>query len=530
MRLGVQRPRISHVPEYVSSSGDEAIELAAMAGLVLDDWQQFVLRHSLGERADGKWASPTVGLVVCRQSGKNAILEARELAGLFLLGERVIVHSAHEQATASEQFRRLRERIEDTPELKSRVASVVRGKGSEAIELKSGQRILFKPRTGAGGRGFTVDLIVFDEAMILTEESRSALIPSMSARSIEGNTQTWYTGSAGDQENPKHQPLVLARIREAGLKGTHGLAYFEWSSAGEDPGRVTDDMASDPEIWAQANPGLGIRISEEAIERERTVDMGPREFAVERLGVGDWPDTSQDAGRAISLASWAQCAEHDRSKRITSSLVYAVDVNPDRTWAAIGVAGERDDGLFQVAVVDHRRGTDWVVSKCVELMHDDATLVFDARGPAAPLIDDLENAGVHPVLMSTADYGIACGMFFDAVDHVTVRFPFPQPELDDALSSGRKKPLGDQWKWARKSPTSSDITPLVAVTLAHWGARTQGAPQVWDLNEIVERLRREQSGEPAAVVPANASVTLPEAPAGTRFVSLEDMPSQGRWR
>jgi hypothetical protein len=132
--------------------------------------------------------------------------------------------------------------------------------------------------------------------------------------------------------------------------------------------------------------------------------------------------------------------------------------------------------------------------------------------------------------MSTAVYGIACGMFFDAVDHVTVRFPFPQPELDDALSSGRKKPLGDQWKWARKSPTSSDITPLVAVTLAHWGARTQGAPQVWDLNEIVERMQREKDGQPLVAPSEDAPVTPQEAPAGTRFVSLEDMPSQGRWR
>ena len=48
---GVQTPRLSLVPEYVSSAGDEAIALAAMAGLYLDEWQQLVLRHSLGERA-----------------------------------------------------------------------------------------------------------------------------------------------------------------------------------------------------------------------------------------------------------------------------------------------------------------------------------------------------------------------------------------------------------------------------------------------------------------------------------------------
>ena len=54
---GVQLPRISNVPEYVSTSGDEAIELCEMAGLYLDPWQQYCLRNALGEREDQNWAA-----------------------------------------------------------------------------------------------------------------------------------------------------------------------------------------------------------------------------------------------------------------------------------------------------------------------------------------------------------------------------------------------------------------------------------------------------------------------------------------
>jgi hypothetical protein len=36
--LGSQRPRICRVPEYGQTSGREAIELAALAGLDLDPW------------------------------------------------------------------------------------------------------------------------------------------------------------------------------------------------------------------------------------------------------------------------------------------------------------------------------------------------------------------------------------------------------------------------------------------------------------------------------------------------------------
>ena len=89
---GVQRPRLLHLPDRISSSaGQEAAELAASAGLVLDDWQRFVLDVGLSERADGQWSAFEVGLIVPRQNGKGSVLEARELAGLFLFGERLIL-------------------------------------------------------------------------------------------------------------------------------------------------------------------------------------------------------------------------------------------------------------------------------------------------------------------------------------------------------------------------------------------------------------------------------------------------------
>ena len=94
--LGSQVPTHLVVPpSAVSSAGAEAVELAALAGLFLDPWQELVLQSALSERADGKWAALEVGLVVPRQNGKGSILEARELAGMFLLGEELILHSAH---------------------------------------------------------------------------------------------------------------------------------------------------------------------------------------------------------------------------------------------------------------------------------------------------------------------------------------------------------------------------------------------------------------------------------------------------
>jgi hypothetical protein len=70
--------------------------LASIAGLHLDEWQQNVIIGSLGEVRPGKWAAFEVGAVVPRQNGKGSILEARELAGMFLFDEKLIIHSAHD--------------------------------------------------------------------------------------------------------------------------------------------------------------------------------------------------------------------------------------------------------------------------------------------------------------------------------------------------------------------------------------------------------------------------------------------------
>src|SRR3979490_2286742 len=104
---GNQTPTIRSVPPYSSSAGREAVELAAHAGLVLDPWQKLVLEDGLGEGRNGQWAAFEVAMVLSRQNGKNAVFEARELAGLFLFNEQLIIHTAHEFKAAQEAFRRL---------------------------------------------------------------------------------------------------------------------------------------------------------------------------------------------------------------------------------------------------------------------------------------------------------------------------------------------------------------------------------------------------------------------------------------
>ena len=97
-------------------------------------------------------------LICSRQSGRTRHFEARELAEVYLVsqlaGPRLILHSAHRFDTSVEHFRRMENRISESPELLARVkhrGSKVTGfmhaHGDESIEFEDGSRIIFAART-----------------------------------------------------------------------------------------------------------------------------------------------------------------------------------------------------------------------------------------------------------------------------------------------------------------------------------------------------------------------------------------------
>lgn len=432
-----------------------------MAGLNLDEWQQFALVEALGEQA-GKWAAFQVAIELGRQNGKGAILEARELAGLFVLGERLLIHTAHEFATATEAFRRILELIESTPDLDRRVSRVMRSNAERGIELKTGQRLLFKARTRGGGRGFSGDCVILDEAFELPVAAHGALLPTLSARP---NPQVWYASSAVNQKVHPHG-VVLSQLRSRAIAGGDpSLCYLGWNVDPDEYAADPQAVAVDPRYWAIANPALGIRITPEYIANEQR-GMDAETFATERLGVGDWPDPNEDVSQVIARETWDGLA--DVNSTLDGPVAFAVDVNPERSYAAIGVAGKRSDGKRHLEVVEHKAGTRWVTARTLELIAkwSPCAVVVDGHGPAASLIPELEDAGIDVVKASTADMAQACGALFDAALSDDLRH-LGQSMLDNAMRAAKKRDRGDAWTWARQS--GADISPLVAVTLALHG-------------------------------------------------------------
>lgn len=457
---GEQRPRIEWLPPDGEEhpDGDEVIEFAEALGVRLDPWQEYVLRASL-RRAGGKWAAFSVGLCVPRQNGKNGITEIRELAGACLLGEGMVIHSAHLADTSKEAFRRIEYLIEANEWLSRDVKHIWRTNGHEAIEFRNGSRIRFRTRTKGGGRGFSGDCIVFDEAMDFPEASLGAILPVVSARP---DPQIWYAGSAVDQLVHENG-VVFSRVRARAIaRNDPRLAYFEWSIDADNPDLVTPEQSADPSCVAQANPALGIRIDLGYVEDERR-ELPARTQAVERMGVWDPPDPD-GATSVIDLDVWDLLEDHESEP--LSPLWFSLDVSPDRARAAISVAGRRKDGRFHVEVVETGKGTGWLVGRCASLKakHDPAGFVCDASGPVASLLEPLLEAGVEVETVTAQEHARACGFLFDAVEDKTVRHR-DSPELKAAIRSAATRPLGDAWAWTRRG-SRGDITPLVSSTLA----------------------------------------------------------------
>jgi hypothetical protein len=462
--MGGVPPRVEVVPDGTEHPlWDEIVDFVADLGVTLDDWQWRVLHGAL-LRKGGVWAAFAVAACVPRQNGKNGILEIRELLGARVLGEKLQIHSAHLADTSKEGFRRLDDLLDANEWLSKDVKHIWRTNGHEAIEFKDGHRIRFRTRTKGGGRGFSGTPVYFDEAMFLSEISMGSILPVISA---QPDPQVWYMGSAVDQMIHE-DGIAFSRVRDRALKGEDPrLAYFEWSVDAIKPEDLEPSQTADRGLWAQANPALGIRIMPDYVQAEHG-ELDPRTFAVERLGVGDWPDPFKTRS-VIDLQIWDELT--DPASEIEGTPILTFDVSPDRRTASVAAGGRRADGLLHVEITRSDRGTGWVVPYLVEVAERQkvTTIVCDGVGPAAALIPELEEQ-FQVETMAAQDYARACGSFFDLVEEHGIRH-LGTTEIRSAIKGAATRPLGDAWAWSRKN-SGADITPLVAVTLAAWAAAT----------------------------------------------------------
>lgn len=464
MLKGNQEPRIRLEPERAYSDGEDAGVLAASYGLKPDPWQQTILNAWLGRNEADKFTASRCGALVSRQNGKNAVIEIRELYGTAILGEKIL-HTAHEVKTARKAFLRLASFFENErkyPELAGIVAAIRRTNGQEAIVLTNGGSIEFSARSKGAARGFTVDVVICDEAQFLNDEQLESLMPTMAAAPL-GNPQLIMVGTP-----PNHNldGEVFGRMRKDGQDGVDDkLSWHEWSI-----GDVVGTDLSDPCVWADCNPALGIRLDISVIEDEFK-QMSKDGFARERLSM--WFDMDA-AAKVIKREKWEECAvDKAPGDDEIDKLAYAVKFSPDGSIASLSVAA-RKEGIVHLEIVEHRsmrEGIGWLVEFLAPRMKKASTVVVDGLHWSGSLVEQLRENGVRAKAaitvpnaneVVTASSGLVDAIHKKAVTH------FDQPVLTDSALDAFKRMIGSKGGWAFDG---EDSTPIESIALAHWGVR-----------------------------------------------------------
>lgn len=478
---GASTPRVEHRPRVIAGGyGDIACDLMVAAGKPLEPWQSDSLDLLLSTRGDGKWACYEYAEWVARQNGKGGIGEARALAGFLVLGEELIIWSAHEYKTAMEAFRRMRAllRALGTPVSDTLVdidgvhVKISNTNGEEGFERPdTGQRIRFIARSKSSGRGFSGDLNIIDEAFAYTDDQQSALLPTLIARP---NAQIIYLSSPPLTGDTGDVMFALKERAEAGGRGPDdALGYRDWGVPGDLDHLDRVDL-DDRGLWAQANPALGLgRVTVETIGRLRS-SMSAHGFAREVLGI--WPKRHVGGG-AIDVKQWVALA--DPASRRDGDVAIAVDIAPKRDYATIAMYGIRADGAGHLQLIDYRPGTDWIVPRVAELKAAlDPLAVGMGRATASSLGIELAKAGIAPpedkddpkrgdlAVTAVADMTAATGQTLDAVKQGALRH-LGQRELDDSVAGAKVKQAGDTLVWDR-AKADADTSPIVAASIARW--------------------------------------------------------------
>lgn len=444
-------------PDGIASTGWPAVRnTCAEIDITFDLWQDGAGRLILAKRVDGLYAADTVVISIPRQVGKTFLVGAIIFALCIIHPGLTVIWTAHRFKTARETFmsmkgtamRRVMAPHVDPDDIYS-------GAGNELIGFRNGSRVIFGARERGGGRGFSeVDVLVLDEAQILTANAMDDLVPTTNA---SRNPLILLTGTPPRSTDPGE---VFTMLRESSLSGeARETLYLEFSAdRGADP--------NDRDQWRKANPSFPHRTNERAILRMRK-NLSEASFLREGLGVWD----ERTGGSVISEEMWAKVCD-PTSRRDGRGVVFAVDAEKDRSEARIALVCENIAGKLHLEMVEPQRTMTIPEAgeRLVQLWKKHRAPVLIASGsPAFSLVPTLRAQGVEVRLLSRQEVRAACGGLEDAVKARTVVHTGRQFTLAKSVAKSRKHATAAGWTWRDDPGTAS----LRAATLAHYGWPTK---------------------------------------------------------
>lgn len=480
---GKQEPSILRLPPRSGSLGGDSIDLATVAGLTQDPWQDLCLDAIFSVDENEQWVCTEFGILVSRQNGKGNILIPFELAHLFLWpkpnGEpKTILHSAHELKTAVEAFRKIKRIITASPLLMKELLGGERGikdnNQTRGFELKNGNRLLFMARSRNAGVGFSVDVLVVDEAQETPQPAMDALLPTMASLS---NTQVLFTGTVPDELNNSE---YFEGLRDRGRSGSDPrTGWVEFNPKGsQDPDVAAMIDVNDPEAMRAGNPGLGYRpgLTREVIEDEVS-RLGAD--SVKRLRYSIWPNRREEEAKKLSefdLDVWNRVAGEYPVHG--DGGVIAIALGRGGGHATISKAIRYDSDHITVEHHKTDRKVRWVAEEVKALKAElgNALVVVDPKN-AAMILTDLDRHRVKYLRMDLDEIAAAHSIFVELSNDGMVLHR-DQTEVARSFEFATTRSIGRAgYTWEPSDPTKP-ITQAQSVTWAVWGViKSESSPK-----------------------------------------------------
>lgn len=460
-----------------------APELPGM-GIVFDQWQSDIWTVALGIRADGTLCCDVMGvtLSIARQAGKTWGIMVGLVAICLARPGTTVVWSSHHDRTSSETLTKIAGIVEK-PAIRPKMRAqhpVVFTDDNRGVHFANGSRILFGARSSGFGRGFSeVDIQVYDECQNLKE---SALTDMLAAMNVSDLGLAFFMGTPprpqearlGVDEAFKRRRSKAIDPKPTGKgkkpKPFKGV-YVEFSADRDAPLDIDADGFWDH--LTKANPSFGYRVGESAIER-LVENMSPEDVMREVLGI--W-DVTEKTLAVIGNKTWASLVAAGPPDG-TAPNALGVDASHDGVLAVAGSWREGDTTHLELLAVDEwtddTAAVEWISSRAGRRV----PIVIDSASPAARLIPLLKAKRCKVVSGSAGDMAKACGGLYAAATSRTPTSSQPAELTHDghqavsiALRGAKKRAIGQAggWGWDRRDP-DTNIAPLVAMTLAHYGA------------------------------------------------------------
>ena len=464
------------VPSGIVSTGWPDVERTCRVklGVDFDPWQDGAGRLILAKRADGHLAAMVdgVGLSLPRQVGKTYLVGALVFALCVNTPGLLVIWSAHHARTHGETFLSMQgfaQRVKVAPFVKQ----VFTGSGDEEIRFHNGSRILFGARERGFGRGIPgVDVLIFDEAQILSDRAMANMLATMNT------SQFGLQLYIGTPPKPTDDSEAFTRMRKEALAKT--LVDGAWIELGADD----DADGNDRKQWAKANPSYLTRTPAQSLLRlkRKLTDADWR-----REGLGIWDEF--DSATVVPLSGWRNCADPKGTRGQIADdapIAVAVDVSWDRQWAYVAVAGPRADGVPR-AVVRHKCEPWKAVDYIVELASERTVLGVALQGSGAPVSSllphlerELEPLNIPVRAMNGPDMQRALGIAHDLVLAEGVSHA-GQDVVDDAVPVAVARETTDGGRLLDRRKSRTDIAGLAAWVHALWLNQTHVAEAVPEL-------------------------------------------------